>query len=256
MPDNYTVLYVIYVEENVFIENAIKLKFSQQLDPSNKEWLCNVELDDIINFIKDLCNLVSIPYKEQIFDNKLIKNEDIYDMCPIYSDVAIDKCNEVELENITEVVDELDSVLLDDISSIKVNSKTRISDLREICGKFNLVQDGLKGTLYTRIIDFKNSKICESKTLSELRNVCKENNLIHTGNKAVLEDRIKYFEETGENKRYFSEDNDKTEEQKFENIDVNKTEIEDILQNLICYTYDELLNLCKKYYAFIKRWEN
>ena len=63
-PVNYTVNRLFYIEANDFVENALKFKYSDELDPSNKEWVKGVSLDEITKFIKDFCNLSNIKYKE------------------------------------------------------------------------------------------------------------------------------------------------------------------------------------------------
>ena len=40
-----------------------------QLNPSNKEWIKNVKLADIIDFLRNLCALMKIDHKEVVFEN-------------------------------------------------------------------------------------------------------------------------------------------------------------------------------------------
>ena len=64
-PSNYELCYYIYIEENLLIENMLKLKFKDYLDPSNKEWLKSIKLQNIIDFIKNLCELLGLEYKKR-----------------------------------------------------------------------------------------------------------------------------------------------------------------------------------------------
>ena len=74
-PLDYKVHYLIYVENNKLIEDIIKLKYKNQLNPSNGEWIKSVKLEEIINSIRHLCNYIGLPCKE----HRLIKNKNIVD---------------------------------------------------------------------------------------------------------------------------------------------------------------------------------
>ena len=74
-PLDYKVHYLIYVENNKLIEDIIKLKYKNQLNPSNGEWIKSVKLEEIINSIRHLCNYIGLPCKE----HSLIKNKNIVD---------------------------------------------------------------------------------------------------------------------------------------------------------------------------------
>jgi hypothetical protein len=74
-PQDYKVHYLIYVENNKLIEEIIKLKYKNQLNPSNGEWIKSVKLEEIINSIRHLCEYIGLPCKE----HSIMKNKNIVD---------------------------------------------------------------------------------------------------------------------------------------------------------------------------------
>ena len=74
-PLDYKVHYLIYVENNKLIEDILKLKFKDQLNPSNGEWIKSVKLEEIIKSIRHLCDYIGLPCKE----HSIMKNKNIVD---------------------------------------------------------------------------------------------------------------------------------------------------------------------------------
>ena len=74
-PCDYKVHYLIYVENNKLIEDILKLKFKNQLNPSNGEWIKGVKLEEIIKSIRYLCDYIGLPCKE----HSIMKNKNIVD---------------------------------------------------------------------------------------------------------------------------------------------------------------------------------
>ena len=75
-PVDYTVHYLLYVEDNDYVEKSLKLSYALKLNPSNKEWIKDVKLADIIDFLRKLCVLLNIAHKEVVFENiSEIENE-------------------------------------------------------------------------------------------------------------------------------------------------------------------------------------
>jgi hypothetical protein len=74
-PENYDVNALFYIKQNELIEKIVKEKFRKQMNPSNKEWIKDVPLEDIINFIKTQCELLDYDYKE-IIQNKVQSKKD------------------------------------------------------------------------------------------------------------------------------------------------------------------------------------
>ena len=68
-PVNFKVHYLLYVEDNDIIEKNLKVSYAKNLDPSNKEWIRDINLDNIIIFLRNLCVLLKIDYKEVVFEN-------------------------------------------------------------------------------------------------------------------------------------------------------------------------------------------
>ena len=101
-PLDYKVHYLIYVENNKLIEDIIKLKYKNQLNPSNGEWIKSVKLEEIINSIRHLCNYIGLPCKE----HRLIKNKNIVDDGKLlhYEDDKIDSDSDSEDEKEQEEI--------------------------------------------------------------------------------------------------------------------------------------------------------
>ena len=75
-PCDYKVHYLIYVENNKLIEDILKLKFKDQRNPINGEWIKGVKLEEIIKSIRYLCDYIGLPCKEHsIMKNKNIVND-------------------------------------------------------------------------------------------------------------------------------------------------------------------------------------
>lgn len=58
----------MYVEENRTIEDMLKIKFSNHLNPGNKEWIKTVEVEDILLFIRAACKLLGVEHKEKLYE--------------------------------------------------------------------------------------------------------------------------------------------------------------------------------------------
>ena len=102
-PCDYKVHYLIYVENNKLIEDILKLKFKNQLNPSNGEWIKGVKLEEIIKSIRHLCDYIGLPCKE----HSIMKNKNIVDDGKVldYEDkeereLLSDKSVEINEENI------------------------------------------------------------------------------------------------------------------------------------------------------------
>ena len=165
MPENYTVLYIIYVDENTFIENSLKLRFEEEINTNNKEWIFGVELHVIIDYIRYIFDGTKLKYKEHIFNNQEY-------LVPQILDNEKQITNKIETEDEVESLTESESELTDteeadtetepvstfdrnEVIYIKVTAKTKLEDLQDICKKYNLNSDGLKKDLYERINEFK-----------------------------------------------------------------------------------------------------
>ena len=158
-PVNYNVHYLLYVDNNALIEEIIKEKFSNQLDPSNKEWIKGLSLETVIMFIKSLMELMNVSYKEVMLDPIVYVSTD---------KKSIELVESVESE--TESLDKPDfSKILEEID------KYTDKKLRVLLKEYNLTQSGLKDDKKNRL---KNhilkgcTSVCEkcdeNKELTEL----------------------------------------------------------------------------------------
>jgi hypothetical protein len=63
-PINFDVEGLFYIKENKIVEQLIKDKFNKNMNPSNKEWIKDVNILIIKQFIRDICNMLEYEYKE------------------------------------------------------------------------------------------------------------------------------------------------------------------------------------------------
>ena len=280
-PHDFVVNYLCYVKYNILIEKLIKIKFERNLDPLNKEWIQNVKLETIIEYIKYICDGSNINYFEHTYvpDNKMYNedednedednedednevednedevededNEDNEDEVEDNEDNEDednedneDEDNEVEEENIIPSKDELEIR-----QKIIVNESNSFQELQAICRKYKLDTRGNQLELYNRILKYKKTGIkTEYKTLSELQEECKKNNLFHTGNKNILEERLEYFYKTGKNIRYIAKEKKETIGNAiYTNNILSNEEKENLLLKIYYESYDNLKLLCSKY---------
>jgi len=107
-PCEYKVHYLIYVENNKLIEDILKLKFKDQLNPSNGEWIKGVKLEEIIKSIRYLCDYIGLPCKEHsimkhkniVNDGKVLDYEDEEE-----TELLSDKFTEIEIIETDENTD-------------------------------------------------------------------------------------------------------------------------------------------------------
>ena len=268
-PVNYTVNYLIYIEENILIEKLLKKKFYSSLNPLNKEWLQDIKLEEIVEFIRTQCDLLNLKYEEKIYNkadrkNEMLIKDDIHIEDENEMDVEDDIDNEIDVEdenkdNEMDVEDEemeheeeTKETDEDELrKSIVVSKSNTFGELQALCRRYKLDIRGNNVELYNRIVFYKKTgEKTTYKTLDELREQCKKYNLFYTGNKDVLERRIRYYLETGKNIRTPPKIEDEEEilgEVIEENILVGNEEKEEVLKSLEQKNLDEVIKLCQKY---------
>lgn len=264
-PINYTVHYLIYIDDNVLLEKMMKYRFRDQTVESNKEeWIEDCPIENIIFFCRKICDNMKMPYKERIIDESLIsilekssfsdvdenETEDIKEN--ENSDFEIeDENNEDESDKESDKESNHDSDDSDDesVKEEKSNELNKYSPLQELqgeCRKHKLSEQGTQAELFNRIQHFmETGERAEYKTLNELIDICKNNGLIHTGNKDVLEKRISHFQKTGEKVRYIEEE--KLEENTVLKSTASDDEKERILKSLPNMKYTEMVSICSIY---------
>ena len=182
-PLDYKVHYLIYVENNKLIEDILKLKFKNQLNPSNGEWIKSVKLEEIIKSIRHLCDYIGLPCKE----HSIIKNKNIVDDRKVLdyeeTDVLNDKFSEIIentkeniIENIESVIkevntaddEEIEESHLKQVEMIDEIEKYDVKRLTEILVKFKLPVSGTKEEKKTRICKYavKNRTFVEEYILN------------------------------------------------------------------------------------------
>jgi hypothetical protein len=170
-PCDYKVHYLIYVENNKLIEDIIKLKFKDQLNPSNGEWIKGVKLDEIIKSIRHLCEYIGLPSKE----HSIIKNKNIGKVLDFddeeETELLSDKFTKIEIietdEENTDSEEESNKEI--DIEDSEVKQVEMIDEIEKYDAKqlkdmllhFELKTSGIKDEKKTRIREYskKNKKI-------------------------------------------------------------------------------------------------
>ena len=264
-PSNYEICYYIYIEENLLIENMLKLKFKDYLDPSNKEWLKSVKLENIIEFIKNLCELLGLEYKKGKLhndeDTSIDDSDNEEDTTMVDEDrendqedtTMVDEEKNTDNEEDTSMVDtdnEEDTSMVDveeDVTKeLQLNKKSNLKELQIMCIKNGLSEKGTVNELFERIDTFnKTGKVKNYQTLKNLIELCKQCKLIYTGNKSQLSDRLIKYLETGENIRYVNEE--KSEEIKKNEPVINELEKKELLENLNIYRTIDLVKICNRF---------
>jgi prophage antirepressor-like protein len=261
-PINYTVHYLIYIDDNTLLEKNIKYRFRDQTVESNKEeWIEDCPIENIIFFCRKICDNMKMPYKERIVDESLtsilekslFNDEDEKEMEDTQSEEEENDYNDFEIEKSEDETNEKskDSEDSDDesVKEEKFNELNKYSPLQELqgeCRKYKLSEQGTQAELFNRIQHFKETgERIEYKTLNELIEICKNHDLIHTGNKDILEERIRHFQKTGEKVRYFEEE--KQEENLVLQSTASEDEKERILKSLPNMKYTEMVSICSIY---------
>lgn len=70
-------LYVIYTEDNKILEDCISRKYKDQLSRHNSEWVCNVDLNDIIHFLDSVIELLGLDTKKYTNMDDIIIQEEV-----------------------------------------------------------------------------------------------------------------------------------------------------------------------------------
>lgn len=261
-PINYTVHYLIYIDDNVLLEKNIKYRFRDQTVESNKEeWIEDCPIENIIFFCRKICDNMKMPYKERIVDESLtsILEESCGDEKETeeakFEEKENDDCSDFEIEE-DEINDEKSEDSDDDsdddesVKEEKSEKLSKYSPLQELqgeCRKHKLSEQGTQSELFNRIQHFiETGERIEYKTLNELIEICKNHGLIHTGNKDILEERIRHFQKTGEKVRYLEEEK-REEENPVLKSTASEDEKEKILKNLPNMKYTEMVSVCSIY---------
>lgn len=69
-------LYIVYTKNNKLLENCISTRFEKNLKRYNSEWLCDIEINDIIVFIEFVINLLQLDTKIYTNINDILIMED------------------------------------------------------------------------------------------------------------------------------------------------------------------------------------
>ena len=180
-PCDYKVHYLIYVENNKLIEDILKLKFKNQLNPSNGEWIKGVKLEEIIKSIRYLCDYIGLPCKE----HSIMKNKNIVDdgkvlVCEDEENIELlsDKFTEIEIidsESDSEDEGDKESIETDEgntdseqekidseesevkqVEMIEEIKKYDAKQLTKMLLQFELKTSGIKDEKKTRIREYSN----------------------------------------------------------------------------------------------------
>jgi prophage antirepressor-like protein len=188
-PCEYKVHYLIYVENNKLIEDILKLKFKDQLNPSNGEWIKGVKLEEIIKSIRYLCDYIGLPCKEHsimkhkniVNDGKVLDYEDEEE-----TELLSDKCAEINVEGdkessiefigtdeentYSDEEDEIEESEVKQVEMIEEIDKYDAKQLTKMLLQFKLPVSGNKDAKKTRIRQYavKNRAIVEEYILNAM----------------------------------------------------------------------------------------
>ena len=214
-PCDYKVHYIIYVENNKLIEDILKLKFKDQLNPSNGEWIKGVKLEEIIKSIRYLCDYIGLPCKE----HSIMKNKNIVDdgkvldcedeeniMLEKEIELLSDKFTEIEIietdeENTdsgeedygeidseesevkqVEMIEEIEKYDAKQVEMIEEIEKYDAKQLTKMLLEFKLPVSGIKDAKKARIRQYaEKNKIIVDKYMSSVMETEKQNFCIDCG---------------------------------------------------------------------------
>jgi hypothetical protein len=192
-PCDYKVHYLIYVENNKLIEDILKLKFKDKLNPSNGEWIKGVKLEEIIKSIRYLSDYIGLPCKEHsimkhkniVNDGKVLDYEDEEE-----TELLSDKFTEIEIiETDEENTDseqedeEEEDVKIDseesDVKQVKMIDEIEKYDAKQLTKmllQFELKVWGSKDVKKTQIREYaKKNKTIVEKYISNVMEKEKQN---------------------------------------------------------------------------------
>jgi hypothetical protein len=206
-PSEYKVHYLIYVENNKLIEDILKLKFKDQLNPSNGEWIKSVKLEEIIKSIRYLCDYIGLPCKE----HSIMKNKNIVDDGKVLDcedeeniELLSDKFTEIEIidsESDSEDEGDKESIETDEgntdseqekidseesevkqVEMIEEIEKYDAKQLTKMLLEFELPVSGNKDAKKTRIREYaKKNKTVVNEYISSVMETEKQNFCIDCG---------------------------------------------------------------------------
>uniref|UniRef100_A0A6C0H3E4 Bacteriophage T5 Orf172 DNA-binding domain-containing protein n=1 Tax=viral metagenome TaxID=1070528 RepID=A0A6C0H3E4_9ZZZZ len=195
-PCEYKVHYLIYVENNKLIEDILKLKFKDQLNPSNGEWIKGVKLEEIIKSIRYLCDYIGLPCKEHsimkhkniVNDGKVLDYED-EEETELLSDKCVERDKESSIEFIETDEENTYSDQEDDgerevkqVEMIEEIEKYDAKQLTEMLLQFKLPVSGNKDAKKTRIRQYaEKNKIIVNAYISNVMETEKQTFCIDCG---------------------------------------------------------------------------
>jgi hypothetical protein len=188
-PFNFDVEGLFYIKQNKIIEQHVKDKFKQNMNPTNKEWIKDVPITVLKKFVKDLCNMLEYDYKEiscpevnkieEVFEEE---NEEVVvketEELENESEEFEENCDEVEDSQSNDESDDETEEDLEEPEDIKKyrgikSSIDNYSDVKliELCKTYNLKYNGLKDYKKKRVEDFLNTKIQDYEKIQSSKKV-------------------------------------------------------------------------------------
>lgn len=89
------VLFVMYVKENITIEKTMKIRYEENLNPNNHEFISDVEIEDIIENIIKSAELLKQPFELETTENLDKFNSHILPLEKVYIDVELEKLPDI-----------------------------------------------------------------------------------------------------------------------------------------------------------------
>lgn len=79
-------LYIAFTDDNRLLEDCVKRKFRTFLTRYNSEWVCNIELDDIISFVASMISVLELESSQYTNRNEIIVQEEAETPIPNHTD--------------------------------------------------------------------------------------------------------------------------------------------------------------------------
>lgn len=89
------VLFVMYVKENITIEKTMKIRYEENLNPNNHEFISDVEIEDIIDNIITIAKILKQPFELETKENLDKFNSHILPLEEVYKDPELEKLPEI-----------------------------------------------------------------------------------------------------------------------------------------------------------------
>lgn len=89
------VLFVMYVKENIAIEKFMKIRYEEQLQPNNHEFISSVDLESLIENVIKIADILNQPYELETDENLNKFNSHILPLEEIFKDPELERLPDI-----------------------------------------------------------------------------------------------------------------------------------------------------------------